>query len=91
MPALSSADHSVSPPVVSIPRDYNAAHDSIERNLIGGRADKVVYHDTNGCYTFGQLAERVNRFANALVRLGLQSEFASHRFEPCAIAEVGDG
>ena len=74
MPALSSADHSVSPPVVSIPRDYNAAHDLIERNLIGGRADKVVYHDTDGCYTFGQLAERVNRFANALVRLGLQME-----------------
>jgi benzoate-CoA ligase len=28
----SSADHSASPPRVTIPRDYNAAHDLLQRN-----------------------------------------------------------
>ncbi len=74
MPALSSADQSVSPPVIDIPREYNAAYDLIERNLQAGRAAKVAYLDDNGSYTYGELAERVNRFANALVGLGLQVE-----------------
>lgn len=29
---LSRADHSTVPPVVEIPRNYNAAHDLLERN-----------------------------------------------------------
>ena len=45
MPALSTADHSVDPPVVTVPRDYNAAHDLIERNLVAGRGGKLAYID----------------------------------------------
>lgn len=74
MPELSTVDHSVSPPVVEIPRIYNAAHDLLERNLRAGRAEKIAFHDDDGSYTYGELALRVNRFANALVRLGLQME-----------------
>ncbi len=74
MPALSLADHSVSPPVIAIPRDYNAAHDLIERNLAAGRAGKVAYIDDAGRYTYGELAQRVNRAANALTGLGLEME-----------------
>jgi benzoate-CoA ligase len=74
MAGLSSADHRVSPPRIDIPRDYNAAHDLIERNLAAGRADKVAYVDDAGTCTYGQLAERVNRFANAIVGLGVQRE-----------------
>ena len=74
MPALSAADHSVSPPKIDIPRAYNAAHDLIERNLRAGRAAKVAFHDDQGAYTYGELAERVNRFANAVMGLGLQME-----------------
>jgi benzoate-CoA ligase len=74
MPSLSTADHRASPPRVDIPRDYNAAHDLIERNLAAGRAGKTVYIDDNGVYTYGDLAKRVNRCANALVGLGLQPE-----------------
>ena len=74
MPGLSSADHSVSPPIVDIPRDYNAAHDLIERNLQAGRGAKLAYMDDYGQYSYGALAERVNRCANALVDLGLQPE-----------------
>jgi benzoate-CoA ligase len=74
VPGLSSADHSVSPPVITIPRQYNAAHDLIERNLAAGRADKVAYIDDGGRYTYGELAKRVDRAANALTGLGLEME-----------------
>ena len=74
MAGLSKADHSVSPPLIDIPRDYNAAHDLVERNLVAGRGGKVAYIDDQGRYTFAELAERVNRAANALVGLGLEME-----------------
>ena len=74
MPGLSTADQRVSPPRIDIPRDYNAAHDLIERNLAAGRAGKVAYIDDRGNYTYGELAERVNRCANAMVGLGLEPE-----------------
>ena len=74
MPGLSSADHRVSPPVIDIPREYNAAHDLIERNLRAGRGAKVAYIDDHGRYTYGNLAELVDRCANALMNLGMQPE-----------------
>ncbi len=74
MPGLSQADHSASPPRVHVPRDYNAAYDLIERNLAAGRGDKLAFIDDTGSYTYSQLAERVNRAANALTALGLQQE-----------------
>jgi len=74
MPSLSTADHRASPPRVEIPRDYNAAHDLIERNLAAGRAGKIAYIDDAGAYTYGELAARVNRCANALTGLGLSPE-----------------
>jgi len=74
VPALSTADHSVDPPIVSVPRDYNAAHDLIERSLVAGRGAKLAYIDDHGSYTYLQLAERVNRAADALVSLGLGME-----------------
>jgi len=72
--ALSSADHSVSPPRLAIPRDYNAAVDLIERNLQAGRGGKVAFHDDAGSLTYAQLAERVNRFGGGLLATGLQME-----------------
>jgi benzoate-CoA ligase len=74
VPSRSSADHSVSPPSVRIPRDYNAAYDLIERNLAAGRAARIAYVDDAGQYTFGQLAERVNRFGSGLKAMGLAME-----------------
>ena len=74
MPSLSTADHRASPPRIHVPRDYNAAHDLIERNLAAGRAAKTAYIDDAGAYTYGDLAERVNRCANALIALGLRPE-----------------
>ena len=52
---------------------YNAAVDLIERNL-AARPNKIAYIDEHGSYSFSELAQRVNRAANALSELGLPME-----------------
>jgi benzoate-CoA ligase len=74
MTYLSRVDRSTTPPEVHIPREYNAAHDLIERNLQAGRADKLAYIDDRGSYSYGELARRVNRFANVLAGLEVRQE-----------------
>jgi benzoate-CoA ligase len=71
---LSAADHGRSPPVVRFPAEYNAAHDLIERNLRAGRAAKLAFIDDRGAYTYGELAERVDRFAGALATSGMRQD-----------------
>ncbi len=61
-------------PQIAIPRDYNAAVDLIERNLNAGRGGKVAFRDDRGACTYAELAERVDRAANALRTLGLEPE-----------------
>jgi benzoate-CoA ligase len=61
-------------PVAAIPLDYNFAADVIERNLKAGRTNKPAYIDPAGSYTYGQLADRVARFAAALRSLGVRRE-----------------
>ena len=71
---LCEIDARSSPPTLRIPDRFNAAHDLLERNLRAGRAAKLAFIDDNGAYTYGELAGRVNRCANALRELGLQME-----------------
>jgi benzoate-CoA ligase len=71
---LSSADHSASPPRIDIPREYNAAHDLLERNMRIGRAEKIAFHDDAGSITYAALAERANRFGSGLLAMGLRME-----------------
>ncbi|HET7670189.1 MAG TPA: benzoate-CoA ligase family protein [Burkholderiales bacterium] len=52
---------------------YNAAVDLVERNL-GARAAKTAFIDDRGSLTYGELAERVDRAANALLSLGIRRE-----------------
>jgi len=52
----------------------NAAYDLVERNLAAGRAAKLAYVDDAGQYTFGELAERVDRFGSGLQAMGLEME-----------------
>jgi benzoate-CoA ligase len=61
-------------PHVEFPRRYNAAVDLIERNLVAGRAGKIAFRDDSGTITYGELAERVDRAANALRALGIEPE-----------------
>ena len=74
MSGLSTADRMASPPLISIPRDYNAAYDLLESNRRAGRDSKVAYIDDHGTCTYGELTERVKQFAHALQRLGLEPE-----------------
>jgi benzoate-CoA ligase len=57
---------------MELPREYNAAVDLIGRNA--GRGSKAAFIDDAGTCTFLQLAERVDRAANALRGLGLERE-----------------
>jgi benzoate-CoA ligase len=59
---------------MELPRTYNAAVDLVERNLAAGRGAKAAYIDDAGTTTYAQLAERVDRAANALRGLGLKRE-----------------
>ncbi len=61
-------------PVGAIPREYNFAADILGRNLEAGRANKPAYIDARGSWTYGQLADRVDRFAAALRALGIRRE-----------------
>ena len=70
---FSTADHSVSPPQIEIPRLYNAAVDLVERNL-AKRAGKIAFIDDAGEYSFAELSGRVNRFGGGLLALGLAME-----------------
>src|SRR5690349_15234164 len=61
-------------PVGAVPRDYNFAADMIERNLKAGRANRPAFIDPRGTWTYGQLADRVARFAAVLRSLGVRRE-----------------
>src|SRR5690349_17348356 len=58
----------------TIPREYNFAADILGRNLAAGRADKPAYIDPRGTWTYGQLADRVERFGQVLRDLGVRRE-----------------
>jgi benzoate-CoA ligase family protein len=58
----------------AIPRDYNFAADILGRNLSAGRANKPAFIDPRGSWTYGQLADRVERFGQALRALGIRRE-----------------
>jgi benzoate-CoA ligase len=61
-------------PAPEIPRDYNFAADILDRNLSAGRASKPVFIDRRGSWTYGQLAERVDRFGAVLRAKGVRRE-----------------
>ena len=71
---LSSANHTVSPPLVDIPRDYNAAHDLLARNT--QRAAKVAFIEaaSGEQLTYGELNTQAHRFADALRTFGFAPE-----------------
>src|SRR6185436_3209624 len=57
-----------------VPRNYNAAHDLLARNLHAGRADKIAFVDDNGSYSYADVDKRASKFANVLRDLGIATE-----------------
>lgn len=58
----------------AIPRQYNFAADILAQNLAAGRAEKPAFIDPRGAWTYGRLADRVDRFGNVLRKLDIRSE-----------------
>ena len=71
---MNSAPPSERPAASVVPRDYNFAADILKRNLDAGRADKTAFIDHRGQYSYGDLADRVERFGHILRSLGLRGE-----------------
>ena len=71
---LARVDRTTSPATIELPREYNAAVEFIDANLARGRSEKTAFIDATGRYTYGELAERVNRAGNALRMLGAGME-----------------
>lgn len=74
MTAFSTVDWGATPPVIGVPRAYNAASDFIDRNIAEGRGDRIAIIDDRETVTYAELAERVSRAGNALKTLGLGPE-----------------
>src|SRR5262249_4277906 len=55
-----------------IPRDYNFARDIFERNA--GRIEKIAYIDRRGSWSYEQLVDRAERFAQLLDQLQVRPE-----------------
>ena len=71
---LARVARSTSPATIELPREYNAAVEFIDANLAKGRSEKTAFIDATGRYTYGDLAEQVNRAGNALRALGAGME-----------------
>lgn len=71
MADLATVDWAAAPPQVTVPEDYNASADFIDRNLQAGRDDKVAIVDDTGSHTYADLAVRVNKAGNMLRSLGV--------------------
>jgi 4-hydroxybenzoate-CoA ligase len=60
--------------MIALPDIFNAATHFVDRNVAEGRGGKVAIECGDERVTYGQVAERVNRFGAALKRLGVQPE-----------------
>jgi len=58
----------------SLPRDYNAAVDFVDRNVDEGRQDKAAFIDPERQITYGELKSLSSQFANLITSMGLKRE-----------------
>lgn len=61
-------------PRVEIPAQFNAATYFVDRNLAEGRAERPAIFYEGQEFSYGQVAESVNRAGNIFLKLGLQPE-----------------
>jgi len=63
-----------SAPEISLPDEFNVASYFVDRHRAEGRGEKTAIECGDLRVTYGQLAERVNQFGNALRQLGVRME-----------------
>jgi benzoate-CoA ligase family protein len=66
-------DRSEDPPAIRTSPVFNVAVPFIDRHQEEGRGEKTVIRTADGEVTFAELADRVNRWGNALKTLGVKS------------------
>ena len=71
---LSRADHTTKPPVVDIPRRYNAAHDLLMRNAAWPEKVAFINALSGEQLSYGELARQSHQFANAMRAHGFAPE-----------------
>jgi 4-hydroxybenzoate-CoA ligase len=59
---------------MSTKRDYNAAVDFVDRNVLEGRGDKTAFIDPSRNVTYAELHDAVARVGPMLARLGVERE-----------------
>jgi benzoate-CoA ligase family protein len=57
-----------------VTRNYNAAVDFVDRHIAEGRADRIAIRCENRSYSYGTIAELMNRTGNSLKDLGVEME-----------------
>src|SRR3954465_2366946 len=62
------------PPTIDIPDQFNAAAWLVDAQLVAGRGARTAILYEGQEISYGQVAEHVNRFGNALRRLGVTIE-----------------
>src|SRR5437016_11257789 len=60
--------------IIELPSCFNAATHFIDRHIQDGRGSKIAIECGDQQVTYSQLFERVNRFGNALKKLGVRQE-----------------
>ena len=66
-----TVDYGQVPAKITFPKNFNVAVPFIDRHLTEGRSDKVAIQGDFGCVSYRDLFENVNRYGNALIKLGL--------------------
>src|SRR6266511_4323662 len=61
-------------PTIQLSDVFNAAAEFVDRHLGEGRAGRIALRYEGGTFTYGQVAEAVNRVGNALRALGVEME-----------------
>jgi 4-hydroxybenzoate-CoA ligase/benzoate-CoA ligase len=72
--SFARVDTSSSPPIVEMPRRYNAAADFVDRHVLEGRAANVAFIHDRGRTTYAELAAQVARAGHALRGRGIRQE-----------------
>ena len=71
---LSQADHGAQPPLVTVPRRYNAAHDLLARNSAWPDKTAFINAISGDTLSYGELTRQSHQFANALRAHGFAPE-----------------